>query len=188
MIHLFLPKKKFFPQEYIDSIYCIDYNKLYAEGFRLILTDLDNTLISYKDNEPNEKLLNWKKELEELGFTIIVVSNSGKKRVKYFSDLFNVEYVASSLKPFKRGFKKGIKKTSFKKEETIFLGDQLMTDIYGANRMGMRPYLVKAIDQKTERFITKLNRIREKKVLRGIRKKYPEKFKERLEEYYEKHF
>ncbi|MFI3252453.1 MAG: YqeG family HAD IIIA-type phosphatase [bacterium] len=188
MIHLFLPKKKFFPHEYVQSIYDVDYNKLYAEGFRLILTDLDNTLISYKESVPNEKLFEWKKQMEEIGFKIIVVSNSGKARVKHFSDLFGVEYVSSATKPLKRGYKKGLKKTEFKKEEVIFFGDQLMTDIYGANRFGVAGILVQAIDKKTERFITKVNRFNEKRVLRSIKRKFPDKFKERLEEYYEKHF
>lgn len=188
MIHLFLPKKKFFPHEYVQSIYDVDYNKLYAEGFRLILTDLDNTLISYKEDEPNEKLFAWKEEMEAIGYKIIVVSNSGKARVKHFADLFGVEFVNSATKPLKRGYKKGLKKTEFKKEQVIFMGDQLMTDIYGANRVGMLGILVAAIDKKTERFITRVNRFNEKRVLKRIKKKYPEKFKERLEEYYAKHF
>ncbi len=63
MLHIFFKKKNFFPFDYYDSIYSIDYKKLYDDGIRLILTDLDNTLISYKDSMPNEKLIEWKKKL-----------------------------------------------------------------------------------------------------------------------------
>ncbi len=188
MIHYFLPKKKFFPYQYIDSIYNVDYNKLYAEGFRLILTDLDNTLISYMHTDPTEELFEWKRKVEEIGFEVIVVSNSENKRVKHFAELFNTKYVNSAMKPLKKGYKKGLKKTSFTKEQTIFMGDQLMTDIYGANRVGLNSILIKAIDKKTERFVTRVNRYFEKRVLKLAKKKYPEKFKERLEQYYEEHF
>ncbi len=188
MIHLFLPKKKFFPYQYKHSIYDVDYNTLYAQGIRLILTDLDNTLISYKHTDPDERLFQWKKEMEEIGFKIIVVSNSERPRVEHFAKLFKVEYVNSATKPLKRGYKKGLKKTNYSKEEVIFMGDQLMTDIYGANRVGMKSILITAIDKKTERFVTRVNRYNEAKVLKSIKKKYPQEFKERLEEYYEEHF
>ncbi len=188
MIHLFLPKKKFFPYEYVQSIYDVDYNKLYANGIRLILTDLDNTLISYKETDPNEKLFEWKKNLEEMGFTIVVVSNSEKKRVEHFAKLFNCEFVNSATKPLKRGYKKGLKKTNYTKEETVFFGDQLMTDVFGANRMNLTSILVKAIDKKTERFVTRVNRFHEVRVLRSAKKKFPKEFAEKLEVYYNEHF
>ncbi len=188
MIHLFLPKKKFFPYQYKHSIYDVDYNKLYAEGFRLILTDLDNTLISYKDTDPNERLFEWKKEMEEIGFKIIVVSNSERPRVEHFAKQFNTEFVNSAMKPLKKGYKKGLKKTNFTKEQVIFMGDQLMTDIFGSNRVGFTSILIKAIDNKTERFVTRVNRYNEKRVLKSMKKKFPEKFNERLEQYYNENF
>ncbi|MDE6407074.1 MAG: hypothetical protein K2K50_00515, partial [Anaeroplasmataceae bacterium] len=73
--------KKLIPNDYYKTIEDIPYNKLYADGFRLILTDLDNTLISYLEKEPTDVLFEWKKRIEEIGFEIIIVSNSRKDRV-----------------------------------------------------------------------------------------------------------
>ena len=173
MITWFIPYKNIIPDDYVSSIFDIDYNKLYSNGKRLILTDLDNTLISYKATEPTDELYKWKSELEGMGFEIIIVSNSGKKRVKHFANMFGIKYVNLSTKPLKRGFKKALKiaSTKYKKEEVVVLGDQLLTDVYGAKRMKLSMVLVKAIDNKTERLVTKHNRKNEDKMLKKVCKK-----------------
>lgn len=173
MITWFIPYKNIIPDDYVSSIFDIDYNKLYSNGKRLILTDLDNTLISYKATEPTDELYKWKSELEGMGFEIIIVSNSGKKRVKHFANMLGIKYVNLSTKPLKRGFKKALKITStkYKKEEVVVLGDQLLTDVYGAKRMKLSMVLVKAIDNKTERLVTKHNRKNEDKMLKKVCKK-----------------
>lgn len=172
MITWFIPYKNIIPDDYVSSIFDIDYNKLYSNGKRLILTDLDNTLISYKATEPTDELYKWKSELEGMGFEIIIVSNSGKKRVKHFANMLGIKYVNLSTKPLKRGFKKALKiaSTKYKKEEVVVLGDQLLTDVYGA-RMKLSMVLVKAIDNKTERLVTKHNRKNEDKMLKKVCKK-----------------
>ncbi len=173
MITWFIPYKNIIPDDYVSSIFDIDYNKLYSNGKRLILTDLDNTLISYKATEPTDELYKWKSELEGMGFEIIIVSNSGKSRVKHFANMLGLKYVNLSTKPLKRGFKKALKIASskYKKEEVVVLGDQLLTDVYGAKRMKFSMILVKAIDKKTERLVTKHNRKNEDKMLKKVRKK-----------------
>lgn len=170
MITWFIPYKNIIPDDYVSSIFDIDYNKLYSNGKRLILTDLDNTLISYKATEPTDELYKWKSELEGMGFEIIIVSNSGKKRVKHFANMLGIKYVNLSTKPLKRGFKKALKiaSTKYKKEEVVVLGDQLLTDVYGAKRMKLSMVLVKAIDNKTERLVTKHNRKNEDKMLKKV--------------------
>ena len=125
MIKCFIPYKNIIPDDYVSSIFDIDYNKLYSNGKRLILTDLDNTLISYKATEPTDELYKWKSELEGMGFEIIIVSNSGKKRVKHFANMLGIKYVNLLTKPLKRGFKKAltIASTKYNKEEVVVLGD-----------------------------------------------------------------
>lgn len=173
MITWFIPYKNIIPDDYVSSIFDIDYNKLYSNGKRLILTDLDNTLISYNATEPTDELYKWKSELEGMGFEIIIVSNSGKKRVKHFANMLGIKYVNLSTKPLKRGFKKALKiaSTKYKKEEVVVLGDQLLTDVYGAKRMKLSMVLVKSIDNKTERLVTKHNRKNEDKMLKKVCKK-----------------
>ena len=175
--------KKLIPDYYFKSIYDIPYTQLYENGIRLILTDLDNTLISYKETLPNEKLFSWKKELEEMGFEIILVSNSRKNRVDTFAQAFDIPYVKFSLKPLKRGIKKAIKtktKKKYKKEEMILLGDQLMTDVFAGKRYKISVCLIEAIDKNTDIGPTRFNRKLESFFLKRIKRKYPNEYSKTL--------
>ncbi len=177
--------KKMIPDSYVSSIYDIPYTNLYAKGIRLILTDLDNTLISYKETKPTQELFKWKEEIEAMGFEIIIVSNSRKDRVKNFATLLDLKYVKFAKKPSKLGLKKAIRIASKKYElhEIIEFGDQLMTDVFGSKRLKIESILVKAIDNKTEKWVTRNNRRIERFFLKRIEKKFPNLYLEKLEEY-----
>lgn len=178
---------KLVPDFYYKSINDIPYDKLYAEGVRLILTDLDNTLISYKETDPTPELFAWKEKIQKLGFEIIIVSNSRKYRVEHFAKILNLPFVKFAKKPTKFGMKKAIKLASkkYSKNEIIEIGDQIMTDVYASRRMKLTTILVKAIDRKTEIFTTRLNRKMEEFFLKRIKKKYPLIYKEKLKDYVE---
>ena len=182
---------KFIPSLYIDTVFEIDYTKLYEKGIRLILTDLDNTLISYKVDDADEMLLEWIKRRKEEGFEVIIVSNnSNKERVNNFAKQLEIENVSVATKPLKRGFRKALKLASRKydKTEIVAIGDQLMTDVFAANRMGYYSILVKAIDRKTEKWTTRINRKLELHCIKKITKKYPNLYEEKLKVYYEDNY
>jgi HAD superfamily phosphatase (TIGR01668 family) len=179
---------KFVPTYYTDTVFDVDYIKLYEKGIRLILTDLDNTLISYKESSPTLELYEWIKNRKEEGFEVIIVSNnSHKKRVKYFSEELGIKYTYLAAKPLKFGFRRALRKASrkYKRSEVVAIGDQMMTDVFIANRMKTESILVKAIDRKTEIVTTRNNRRLEKKVLANIKSKYPELYEEKLKKYQE---
>mgnify|MGYP002441083472 CR=1 FL=1 len=174
MITWFIPYKNIIPDDYVSSIFDIDYNKLYSNGKRLILTDLDNTLISYKATEPTDELYKWKSELEGMGFEIIIVSNSGKKRVKHFANMLGIKYVNLSTKPLKRGFKKASKELNLPYNELAIIGDQIFTDIIGGNRCKMYTILVEPISTR-EMYITAIKRGFENKIIKQYMKKHKNK-------------
>lgn len=177
--------KKFIPDYYFKSIYEIPLSKLYDDGVRLILTDLDNTLISYLEKLPNENLIKWKNEVINKGFELIIVSNSKKERVENFSKALGVDCVKFSTKPLKRGIKKAINKISknkYNNNQIIILGDQLMTDILGGNRCKINTCLIKAIDKSSDSFPTRCNRKLENFIKNKIKKKYPEEYNLKLKE------
>ena len=183
--------KKFIPTIYKETVFDIDYIKLYEKGIRLILTDLDNTLVSYMDNEVNERLLNWVEDRKRDGFEIIIISNnSSETRVKQFANKLGVDYLSRAMKPLKFGFKKVLKKASrkYSPNEVVAIGDQLMTDVFAANRMNFTSVLVKAVDRKTEKWTTKFNRILETHVLKKIEEKHPQLFEECLRNYKEENY
>ena len=183
--------EKFIPTIYKETVFDVDYIKLYEKGVRLILTDLDNTLVSYKDDEVNEKLLNWLAQRKKEGFEIMIISNnSSETRVKEFAAKLDIQYLSRAMKPLKCGFKKVLKKATrtYSPSEIVAIGDQLMTDVFAANRMNYTSILVKAIDRKTEKWTTRFNRILEKHVLRKIQEKHPQLFEECLKVYKEDNY
>ena len=171
---------------YFKSVYDIPYDKLYEGGIRLILTDLDNTLISYNEAMPNEKLFELKKKIEGMGFEFILVSNSKKARVDNFAKAFDIPYIKFATKPLKRGIKKAIRciaSKKYNKNEIILLGDQLMTDVLGGKRCKINVALINPIDKTSDIKSTRINRGLEKVFLRRIKKKYPAIYDERLLEF-----
>lgn len=182
---------KFIPTIYKETVFDVDYIKLYESGVRLILTDLDNTLVSYKDDVVNEELAKFILDRKSEGFEVMIISNnSSEKRVKEFAEKLDVKYLSRALKPLKCGFKKILKKASrkYSPNEIVAIGDQLMTDVFAANRMNYTSILVKAIDRKTEKWTTRFNRILEKHVLKTIMNKHHELYEEKLKFYKEENY
>lgn len=173
MLHLFLKTKKFIPNEFHDTVYEVDFETLYKEGKRLILSDLDNTLISYDEYVPTKENLEFLDRLKKIGFEVILLSNNVPSRInKYCKDLDIIGY-ANARKPLNIGMRKAYKNASkkYKKDEIIVMGDQLMTDIWGANRFATYSILVNPIKKKTEKWYTKINRRTEIKMIEKIKTK-----------------
>ena len=155
------------PDIYDQSIYTINYKKLKKNGIKCLLFDLDNTIAPYKVNVPDQKVKELFARLEE-DFKVIIVSNSGKNRLRPFKEKINVD--VSSRKPFKKKYKKILTLYKFKIDEVACIGDQLFTDILGANRMGFTSILVNRV-AKNEILPTRINRFFEKIVLKRLAKK-----------------
>ena len=101
--------KKFVPYDAYKDIYCIDYNKLYSEGMKIILFDLDNTLVPCFKKKPTRKLKDFIERLKDMGFKVIIFSNSNKNRLLPFKNVLEVDCSYSSRKPFQKKFKKVLK-------------------------------------------------------------------------------
>ena len=134
--------RKFYPDKYYSSAYVIDFGELYRQGFRGLLTDVDNTLVPH-DAPADGRALRLISELKEMGWRICIISNNDEPRVKPFADLAGCLYVFKAGKPSAAGYLEGMRVIGTKSEETLFLGDQLFTDIWGANNAGVRSVLVK---------------------------------------------
>lgn len=159
----------FVPDMYQKSIYDINYKKLKNSGIKCLLFDLDNTLVPYTTKEPSKKI---KDLFQELGqdFKVIIMSNSGKNRLRPFKEKLNVDVAFKSHKPLKKKYKKILNSYKFKPNEIAAIGDQLMTDVFGANRMGLTSILVNKIGP-VEPITTKFNRIWERKLIKRFNKK-----------------
>lgn len=140
----------FYPDEYLDSTYEIDFKQLYDDGFRGIIFDIDNTLVEHgaPSDERSRALL---KSLKEMGFKVILLSNNSKSRVELFTEnIEDIDYISLAAKPLLFNFRKAMEKMGTDKRNTFFVGDQLFTDVWGAKRLGIRSILVKPINAREE--------------------------------------
>ncbi len=151
----------FYPDIYSQSIYTINYDKLIDKGIKCLLFDLDNTCIPYTDNKPTKKLKEHFDKLKDLGFKVIIFSNSSKERLEPFKNYLNVDCCAKAGKPRKRKFLKVLKLYNLTLPDVAIVGDQLVTDIYGGNKVGITTILVNPISKKDMPF-TKIHRFIEK--------------------------
>lgn len=161
--------ENFIPDIYKKNIYDIDYMKLKKKGIKCLLFDLDNTLVSVKTDTPTKKVKELFLYLEKY-FKVIIISNSNKDRLIPFKEGLNVDVAASSHKPFKKKYLKIMEIYKFKEHEIAAIGDQLLTDIYGANKVGITSILVNKIGD-YEKIGTKINRFLEKFIYRYLKRK-----------------
>lgn len=159
---------RFYPGEYLDSAYEIEFDRLYQEGYRGVIFDIDNTLVPH-GMPADERAKALFAHLKELGYQSVLLSNNKEPRVKMFHEVVKVQYIFKAKKPSVRNYVKAMELMHTNKDNTLFVGDQIFTDIYGANRAGIRTILVKPIHPKEEIQIV-LKRYLEKIVLFFYRK------------------
>lgn len=133
----------FFPDDYITSVYDVDFSGLKSEGYKCLLFDVDNTLVPH--NAPaDEKAKGFFNELNSLGYKTYLISNNKEPRVKAFCEAVNASgYFYKAGKPSPKAYLAGAKSASAEITESIFFGDQIFTDVWGAKNAGMRSVLVK---------------------------------------------
>ncbi len=154
---------KFYPDKYYDSTYVIDFEKEYNDGFRGVIFDIDNTLVEH-DADADERAIKFMENLKKIGFNVCLLSNNKRERVERFNKDVDVNYIFKANKPSRQGYRKAMEIMGTNENTTLFVGDQLFTDVYGARRTGIKSYLVKPIDKKEEIQIV-LKRYLEKIVL-----------------------
>lgn len=139
----------FFPDNEVDSAYDIDYKSLYEKGFRGVIFDIDNTLVPH-GAPADDRAKQFFSGLRGLGYKTVLLSNNKEPRVKSFADSVGSLYVFKAGKPGSRGYTKAMADMGTTSENTLFVGDQLFTDVWGARKMGIVTYLVKPIHPKEE--------------------------------------
>lgn len=155
--------KQFYPDEIQESTYAIDFQSLYEKGYRGVLFDIDNTLVEH-GADASERAKRLFHKLREIGMKSCLISNNKEERVRRFNKDIGTLYIYDAHKPSGRNYKKAMELMGTNLDNTIFVGDQLFTDVYGAKRIGMKNILVRPIDPKEEIQIV-LKRYLEKIVL-----------------------
>ena len=153
----------FYPDEWIDSVYGYDFAAARESGYRGLLFDVDNTLVPH-GAAATDQAIELFGSLRALGFTTCLMSNNKEPRVKSFAEAVHSPYLYKAGKPLKKGYHRAMELTGTTSKDTLFIGDQLFTDVWGAKRCGIHCVLTKPIDPKEEIQIV-LKRYLEKIVL-----------------------
>jgi HAD superfamily phosphatase (TIGR01668 family) len=132
----------FSPWKVFESAYDISPEFLQKHGIKAIFLDIDNTLSAHCAGEPFPEVPAWIKELKTAGIKIILVSNNHPPRIKPFADKLGLPFIADAKKPLPGGYRRALRETGVKKQEALAIGDQIFTDIMGANIAGIRVIFV----------------------------------------------
>ena len=160
----------FIPDIYAKNIFNVNYKKLKKDGIKCVLFDLDNTIAPIGEKEPSKDVKELFAFIDDLNIKIIILSNSNKKRVAPFKEILNVDSAYLSMKPLKRKLKKVLGMFNLDFSEVALIGDQVMTDVFCANRCGITSVLVDPLTEE-DKFLTKINRRFEKSILNKLKKK-----------------
>lgn len=161
--------ESFFPDEYVDSAYGIPYEELYQRGYRGIIFDVDNTLVPH-GAPADARSIGLFERLRAMGFSTCILSNNKEPRVAPFAGQVKSPYIFKAGKPSVKGYGQAMEVMGTERENTLFVGDQLFTDVWGARRTGLYSILTKPMDPHEEIQIV-FKRYLEAVVLRAYEKK-----------------
>lgn len=152
--------RKLKPTYRTESVYGCDFRKAYEKGFRGIILDIDNTLVPH--NAPmDERAKGFLENLKSIGYRLFILSNNHEPRVAPFADAAGIPYLCDAGKPGAEKYREAAKLMGLEKGEILCLGDQLLTDIWGANNAGMSSVLTEPIDKSTDTSWIKVKRVME---------------------------
>lgn len=156
--------RRFFPREYVDTIHSIDFGDLWRRGFRGLIIDIDNTLETFDIPLPSQPVINLLQTLKNQGFSIVLFSNNSRERVSKFCENLDIPGIWRARKPGKKGIRRALIRLNLPADKAVLIGDQIFTDCWGGNRMGIYTILTRPIAKRDE-WTVRLKRLPEKLVL-----------------------
>ncbi len=139
-------KLSFLPFVITEKLTDVTPQFLHDHNIRLLMLDFDNTIVPYTTSTPTEEMTDWLRLMNASDIQMCVVSNSKRDRVRKFCTAYGLDCITHAKKPFSRGIKQCLAKYGIPAGESALVGDQIYTDTLGANGCGVKPILVKAID------------------------------------------
>ena len=162
-------EKKLMPDYVFDSFRDVTPELLSSLGAKAVISDVDNTLAPYEDLDPPKDVVDWINSLGAAGISLTLVSNNKSDRVDRFCKGLPCRYYANVKKPSPKYLLLSMKETGHGAEDTVFLGDQLLTDSLAAHRAGIRALIVPPIRDKKSLFF-RLKRLIEKPYMKKFRR------------------
>lgn len=162
--------KKFLPDEHVENIMDIQPEELKKRGIRGLVTDLDNTLVAWNEAHMTPELVKWFASFKKAGISVMILSNNNERRVRTFSEPAQVPYIFRARKPLSRAFRRAMEEMHLREDELVVAGDQIMTDVWGGNRIGAHTILVAPVTS-SDGWATKFSRRMERFILLLMRRR-----------------
>lgn len=147
----------FVPDYYIESYKLLNIEKLKENGIKLLICDIDNTLVPHDQQHMDEDAKAFLEKVIASGLEVVLVSNNTKERVDLFAKDHHISTYPFAKKPLKKTYRVMLQEYPYQPNQVAALGDQLLTDIFGGNRMGFYTILTNPLVKKDLSF-TKINR------------------------------
>ena len=157
------------PKVVTQAVTDLSPSYLHGKNIRLLMLDFDNTIVPYTTNIPTAKMQVWLETMMESDISICVVSNSKKDRVRKFCEQYGLDCITHAKKPFSNGIRRCMDEYELSSEECALVGDQIFTDVLGANCAGVYSILVRAIHN--HNFWLKLRHVAELPFIYSARKR-----------------
>ena len=157
------------PEYRFDHFNDVTAEFLVSIGVHGVLLDIDNTLEPYEHSLPGEHVIKWLESLEAVGIRTAIVSNNDANRVELFNKKIGMPAYSKAGKPFAKNLKKAMADIGTTTNNTIFMGDQILTDVWAAHNAGIRAILVPPINDRKD-VLTRFKRVLEKPILKKYEK------------------
>lgn len=162
--------KKFIPTYYAKNVYEVSLDFYRKHGIKTLLIDLDNTLASYRDREPSAETIKFVRNLETNGIRVLLASNNSGKRVKRYAETLDIPYIAGARKPLAYKMRKFLKNEGVDFNSLLMIGDQLLTDVFCANTLGVKIMLTDKLVNE-DQWTTRINRLIDRPLRKRLQRK-----------------
>ena len=160
----------FIPDYMFDTVYDIPLNLFSDNGIEGLFLDIDNTLVPYEIATPTEENLAWFKKLQDMGIKLFFVSNNHAERVELYANGLDIPYEYDAGKPFVKKYRELAREHNLELSKCACVGDQIFTDVWAADILGIKSFLVLPIKDVTTKF-NKFKRFMEKPFVRAYKKR-----------------
>lgn len=163
----------FRPRAYYDRLALLDLAEIKRLGYRALLFDVDNTITAWNSPDIAPEVVDWFAGLNRLGLNGCIISNNSAERLAPLAERLHIEFLAKARKPLPFGYLRAAAQLGAAKRETLMIGDQLLTDILGANLAGLDSVLLKPISLAREFRWTYVNRRIERLIIKPTLQNVP---------------
>lgn len=163
------------PYRYVPSVSSLDPDALQGAGIRGVILDLDNTIVPWGAREPAPEVVAWVARLRQLGVRACIVSNNVSGRARTIGEILRLPVIAGAAKPGPWAFRRAMRIMGTPAAQTALVGDQLFTDVFGGNLLGLRTILVDPLSTEefaSTRVVRAVERLIRPRILRRLHKRH----------------